>query len=141
MPKSLEGLHPLLIKAIGNILLKMDKVSHPMMVTDTVRTVAQQQALYAQGRTKPGKIVTNCDGVKIRSNHQVHSDGFGHAADLCFVVDGKPSWDIKLPWKLYGAFAKIEGLGWGGSWTNTKLVDLPHIELLEPLPPTPSKPT
>ncbi len=141
MSKPLDGLHPLLITAIENILAKMSKVGHPMMVTDTVRTVAQQQALYAQGRTKPGKIVTNCDGELIKSNHQVHSDGYGHAADLCFVVGGKPSWDIKLPWKLYGAFAKMEGLGWGGSWTNTKLVDLPHIELLDTLPLNPSKPS
>lgn len=114
-----------------------------MMVTDTVRTVAQQQALYAQGRTLPGKIVTNCDGITIKSNHQVHSDGFGHAADLTFLINGVPSWDIKLPWKVYGSFANLEGLGWGGNWPSRTLVDLPHIELLDPImpPSTPPKET
>ena len=39
-------------------------------VTSGFRTVEKQQSLYAQGRTKPGKIVTNADGVISKSNHQ-----------------------------------------------------------------------
>lgn len=33
------------------------------------RTVEEQQELYAKGRTKPGGIVTYCDGVKNLSKH------------------------------------------------------------------------
>jgi peptidoglycan L-alanyl-D-glutamate endopeptidase CwlK len=98
-----------------------------MMVTDGVRTQKHQQALYAQGRTTPGPIVTHADGVKKHSNHQVKTDSFGHAVDCCFVVDGRPSWDGRLPWKAYGACVEAVGLTWGGSWTS--LIDLPHAEL------------
>ena len=125
----LVGVSPDLIIYTGRILAAMDALGFPMMVTDGVRTVAAQQALYAQGRTAVGLIVTQRDGVTRRSNHQTHADGFGHAVDCCFLVDGQPSWDHRLPWHLYGAMAQALGLVWGGAWT--KFVDLPHIELSE----------
>ncbi len=75
----------------------------------------------------PGHIVTNCDGVLKRSNHQPHDDGFGHAVDCCFVLNGVPSWDTSLPWMLYGGMAQQQGLVWGGTFKT--LVDLPHVEL------------
>ncbi len=98
-----------------------------MMVTDGVRTTAQQQALYRKGRTEPGAIVTYADGVRVKSNHQAREDGFGQAVDCCFVVNGKPSWDARLPWKVYGAMGEALGLTWGGSFQA--LHDLPHLEL------------
>ena len=108
--------------------MAMLDLGFPMMVTDTLRTKEEQQALYAKGRTKPGPIVTYVDGVTKKSNHQAKEEGgLGRAVDCCFVVDGKPSWDHRLPWKLYGAMAETLGLRWGGSWKT--LVDLPHIEL------------
>ena len=39
-------------------------------IGETLRTVAEQDALYAQGRTKPGKIVTNAQGTSYSSYHQ-----------------------------------------------------------------------
>jgi peptidoglycan L-alanyl-D-glutamate endopeptidase CwlK len=131
--KRLEGVHPDLAKKIQQILEAMASLGHPMMVTDGVRTTTAQQALYAQGRTKPGKIVTYADGVVKKSNHQAKSDGFGHAVDCCFAVDvdgdgpDDPSWDVTHPWRLYGEMAVTLGLEWGGNWA--KLVDKPHVEL------------
>jgi len=138
--KKLEGVHPALVAKVTRILFASAELGFPMLVTDGVRTAAEQAALYAQGRTVPGpdvspsrpmgRTVTNSDGVRKPSNHQVKADGFGHAVDLCFLVDGKPSWDDALPWYLYGAMAKALGLEWGGAW-RSKLVDRPHIELPE----------
>lgn len=127
MTDRLVGVHPELVTRVERILKAMDALGFPMMVTAGVRTEAQQQALYAQGRTKPGPIVTYKDGVTGKSNHQPKEDGFGHAVDCAFLENGKPSWAIHHPWKLYGACAKALGLVWGGDWK--KLVDLPHIEL------------
>lgn len=127
MSVKLEGVHPVLVDKVTRILMASAELGFPMLVTDGVRTVMQQQALYAQGRTAPGKIVTYMDGVKRPSNHQPKADGFGHAVDCAFLVDGKPSWDAGLPWGLYGAMAKALGLTWGGSWKS--IVDKPHIEL------------
>lgn len=129
MTDHLAGVHPKLIEAVDRILDAMELLGHPMMPTDGVRTVAQQKALYAQGRTAPGKIVTNADGELKRSNHQVHGDGLGHAVDCAFIVDGKPSWADEHPWALYGLMAKTLRLTWGGDWHG--LVDRPHIELPE----------
>lgn len=127
MADKLAGVHPDLAAAVEKILKAMDILGFPMMITDGVRTTEQQQALYAQGRTKPGNIVTNADGINKLSNHQVHDDNLGHAVDCCFVVDGKPSWDLRNPWQLYGRMAVTLGLVWGGSWIS--IHDLPHVEL------------
>lgn len=129
----LAGVHPMLVECVTRIMTAMSALGHPMMVTDGLRSTAQQQALFAQGRTKPGKIVTYIDGVRKKSNHQAKADGFGHAVDCCFLVDvdgdgpDDPSWAETHPWELYGAMARALGLVWGGDWTT--LVDRPHIEL------------
>jgi peptidoglycan L-alanyl-D-glutamate endopeptidase CwlK len=127
MADRLTGVHPALVTAVEKIVFAMTYLGHQMMVTDGVRTLAQQKALFAQGRTAPGKIVTNADGINAKSNHQVKADGFGHAVDMCFVVNGIPSWGTQHPWRLYGEMAKSQGLKWGGDWV--RLTDMPHIEL------------
>ena len=118
----LVGVDPRLPDLVAKIFTAMAALGFWMEVTDGLRTTAQQQALYAQGRTTPGPIVTNADGVTTLSNHQG-----GLAVDCCFLVNGAPSWDARLPWKAYGACAEALGLKWGGDWTS--LVDLPHLEL------------
>jgi peptidoglycan LD-endopeptidase CwlK len=122
----LNGVHPDLVTKITKVHQAMGILGFPMIVTDGLRTDIEQAALYAKGRTTPGKIVTNADGVKNKSNHQAKADGFGHAVDSCFMVNGKPSWDEKLPWNTFGACAKAVGLVWGGDW---KFKDKPHVEL------------
>lgn len=125
--RDLTKVHPKLQETVPKILEAMGALGHPMLVTDTLRTESEQKALYAQGRTAPGLIVTNADGVVKKSNHQAKADGLGHAVDLCFLVDNKPSWALQHPWKLYGLAAETLGLRWGGSFQA--LHDLPHIEV------------
>jgi len=124
----LTGVHPELVKRIQKVVNAMLDLGFLMRITDGVRTTEEQQALYAQGRTKPGHKVTNCDGVLKKSNHQAKEDGYGHAVDCCFVDEtGKPSWDARYPWHTYGACCEAVGLVWGGNWQS--LHDLPHAEL------------
>ena len=73
MSDKLHGLHPLLAAKIGHIQMAMTELGFPMIVTDGARTDEEQQALYAKGRTLPGKIVTNADGITHRSAHQLHA--------------------------------------------------------------------
>lgn len=122
----LHGVHPQLVGRVVRLLAAMEMRGAPMCVTDGVRTAAQQAALYAKGRTAPGPRVTNADGVHILSNHQVKPDGYGHAVDCAFLVNGHPSWDARHPWDAYGALAQSLDLEWGGTW---KFIDLPHIQL------------
>ena len=123
----LDRIHPELIVRLTKLLAAMEALGFPMVVTDGFRTLERQQELYAQGRTKPGNIVTNADGIRVKSNHQAKEDGFGHAVDCAFLVLGKPNWSDSLPWTLYGAIAVHLGLEWGGNWQSIK--DRPHIQL------------
>lgn len=127
MGRDQTNLHPRLKDALPKILGAMSVAGFPMMVTDTERTQEEQMALYAKGRTAPGPIVTNADGFKKKSNHQTKVDGYAHACDCCFIVNGHASWDIHHPWKVYGALAEAMGLVWGGNWKS--FIDLPHIEV------------
>jgi len=116
----LDGLEPG-FRAKADLLLRlMAMAGHRMVVTAGRRSTAEQQALYAQGRTAPGPIVTYADGVRERSKHQ---DGV--AMDCAFVDQGQGMWDG--PWEMYGRFAEGLGLVWGGSWTRLK--DRPHVEV------------
>lgn len=134
--QKLAGVHPTLQARVQLICTAMEVLGFTMIVTDGVRTTAEQQAAFAKGRTIPGEnvrpghplgdTVTKADGVTHRSNHQVHADKLGHAVDLCFMVNGQPSWRENLPWTLYGEMAKSLGLKWGGDWPSR---DQPHIEL------------
>lgn len=129
----LAGVHPRLITIVERVLAIMELAGHPMRVISGVRTEKQQQALYAQGRTAPGAIVTYLDGVTKRSNHQTQpTTGFGHAVDCAFVDNPdtpfNEMWDERQPWQLYGQAGEVLGCTWGGRW---KMRDFPHLELPE----------
>lgn len=128
---TLKGIHPDLVKVMQEAI-KDTPVD--FTITDGVRTTAQQQALYAKGRTAPGGKVTNADGVKNKSNHQVKADGYGYAIDLCPYVDGKVDYNddsdsLKVIAAHIKATAKCLGvnIGWGGDWKGSW--DKPHFEL------------
>jgi len=90
-----------------------------LLVTQGYRSIQEQNRLFAQGRTRPGKIVTNARGGQ--SNHN-----FRKAVDFAFIVDGEVSWDVKF-YKRLGAWCEQVGLKWGGNWKRFK--DYPHVEL------------
>ncbi|WP_054768112.1 M15 family metallopeptidase [Lysinibacillus parviboronicapiens] len=87
-----------------------------IFITETYRSQERQKYLYAQGRTRPGQIVT----WTLNSNHK-----------------SRLAWDIAVgpPQSLYdvttlnrvGAIAKKIGIEWGGTWTNA--IDRPHFEV------------
>ena len=83
------------------------------------RTYEEQDALYEQGRTKPGRIVTNARGGY--SNHN-----FGVAFDIG-VFEGGRYIDESPAYKAVGALGKQLGLEWGGDWKSIQ--DEPHFEL------------
>ncbi len=131
--ESLKGVHPDLIRVMQEAI---KECPIDFTITSGVRTTAEQQKLYAQGRTKPGPRVTNVDGVVRKSNHQAKSDGFGYAIDLYPYVDGtvqvnnpkvKEWLDTIADHILKVAFCLKVKIDWGGNWKS--LVDRPHFEL------------
>jgi peptidoglycan L-alanyl-D-glutamate endopeptidase CwlK len=84
-----------------------------VIITSTYRDFESQNALYAQGRTKPGAKVTNAKAGESFHNFRV-------AFDFCPVVGGKAMWsDIKTFTKC-GEIGESIGLAWAGRWSSFK---------------------
>ena len=92
-----------------------------LRITHGERTFAAQDLLYAQGRTMPGKIVTNAKGGQSWHN-------------FCFAYDvvpldanGKAIWDTNNPiWQTVIDLGKESGMEHGikvGKW-----IDMPHFQ-------------
>lgn len=97
-----------------------------VLITQGLRTWEEQDELYAQGRSKPGDIVTKAKGGQSWHN-------FGLAFDIV-VLDSlsKADWDTAHPgWRQAAAVGKSLGLEWGGDWKSFK--DLPHFQLVNGL--------
>lgn len=88
-----------------------------LRVTQAKRTMAEQQALYDQGRTKPGHIVTNA-----KPGASFHN--YGLAVDLVRLNSGKADWNYNMAQLL--PYAEKFGISWGGNWKRFK--DYPHFE-------------
>jgi peptidoglycan L-alanyl-D-glutamate endopeptidase CwlK len=88
-------------------------------VISGLRTYDEQNDLYAQGRTKPGKIVTNARGGY--SNHN-----FGIAFDIG-VFENSRYLDDSPKYKAVGLLGTDLGLEWGGNWKTIQ--DEPHFQL------------
>ena len=126
--KRLEKLHPEIREKATDIALDIWAAGIGFRVTYTLRTFEEQNALYAIGRTSPGKIVTNAKGG--RSYHN-----YGLALDFCLLKpNGTASWDIKADfnkdteadWMQIVNAYKRNGWEWGGDWVKFK--DYPHLQ-------------
>ena len=94
-------------------------------VTQGLRTWAEQDALFAQGRTTPGRIVTFARGGESWHN-------YGLALDFVPMVAGAPMWAITHPWWAATiAAAQAWGLFSGSTWPDPK-TDTPHLQLTLP---------
>lgn len=120
--REINALHPELQQKIYELKKACEKAGLKIGISECLRSVAEQDALYAQGRTKPGNRVTNAKGSTYSSQHQ-----WGIAADF-YRDDGKGAYneDGQFFYKV-GALARSVGLGWGGDWKSP--VDKPHLYL------------
>jgi peptidoglycan LD-endopeptidase CwlK len=95
------------------------------IVTECYRSPERQNELYAQGRSKPGPVVTYKLGGQ--SNHNIGPPT--PAIDVAFLLaDGSVSWSGLLLSKfarlVKAADARVH---WGGDWPGFK--DRPHFEV------------
>jgi peptidoglycan L-alanyl-D-glutamate endopeptidase CwlK len=114
-------LHPKVARLAREWLAQVTAEGIPVMINQGLRTIAQQDALYAQGRTTPGSIVT-----QVRGGYSYHN--YGLALDYNLVSgDGGMDWNNDDPrWKRAAQIGKSLGFDWGGDWTDFK--DYPHLE-------------
>jgi hypothetical protein len=151
----LAELHPAFAARVGKLLAYMESQGYPLLITQGLRSWQAQDALYAQGRTAPGKIVTKAKGGSSHHN-------FGLGVDLCPAVvapaSPKPAlsgaegagpvsgmeepapalpamptkldWNVEHPgWKKLLANAPAFGLAEGARWRS--FPDTPHFYPVE----------
>lgn len=105
---------------------KMAEAGVPFIVTCTYRSQAEQEMLWAQGRTRPGPKITWTKN----SQHTLR-----RAFDIVVCKDGIPNWNYKADvdedhvsdYEEAGAIAEGLGLEWGGRWAKSP--DYCHFQL------------
>lgn len=128
--RDITQLHPTLQTKIDQLISECKKQGISIGIGECLRTVAEQDALYAQGRTKPGNIVTNAKGSTYSSMH-IWGVAFDFYLTMDVDGDGKTSDDAFNNstglFNKVGKIGKSIGLEWGGDWTSIK--DYPHFQL------------
>lgn len=127
----IEQLHPKVRQEVETIIKEIDTKltgKAKVRISQGLRTKKEQDDLYAQGRTKPGKKVTNA-----KFGQSFHC--YGLAVDIVLILNDKEaSWDINKDWdndkkadwiECVEVFTKY-GWSWGGNWKTLK--DYPHFE-------------
>lgn len=117
--KTIATLLPELRPLARALVQKAAATGIDIRVISGLRTYAEQDALYAQGRTAPGKIVTNA-----RAGYSNHN--FGIAFDVG-VFEGNQYLPESPKYAAVGALGRDLGLEWGGNWST--FVDQPHFQL------------
>lgn len=133
----IHKLHPL-VRAEAQQIIEEVEASFPQTVkiriVQGLRTIDEQNALFAQGRTKAGPIVTNT-----RGGSSYHNYGLAIDFAIMYDIDGNGSyetlsWDINRDfdqdqikdWQEVVKAFKLRGWHWGGDWKTMK--DNPHLE-------------
>ena len=126
MGRLLSELQPVVQAAAAAAMADCKAAGLNVLVTCTGRTGAEQEALYAQGRTKPGPKVTNA-----RAGQSMHQ--YGVALDLYPMINGKPDFSGKAPeWHEIAAIFKRHGFEWAYEWKRFK--EMPHFQMTKGKP-------
>jgi len=101
-----------------------------VVITDDFRSAKDQDALYAQGRSTDGNVVTNARGGESYHNYGLAID-FALASpegeQLIWDMDYDGNGNSKSDWKEVVEIAKNLGFEWGGDWAKFK--DYPHLQM------------
>lgn len=137
--KRIELLHPKIREIVKKAYLEAcDKLTGRaiLRLSYTLRTFAEQDGLYAQGRTKPGKVVTWVKGGESYHNYAMawdivlllDKDGNGTYETASWETNVDFDGDGQADWReVVESFTKI-GAEWGGNWGKPK-TDEPHFQI------------
>lgn len=117
--RDIKDLVPKVQDLCNQFIAKCKEVGITVIITSTYRDNEKQTELYNQGRTVPGKIVTNAKAGQSIHNYRL-------AFDFCPVIDGKAAWQDTLLFIKCASIGKSLGLTWGGDFKSIK--DMPHFE-------------
>jgi peptidoglycan LD-endopeptidase CwlK len=91
-----------------------------------LRTIKEQNDLFAMGRTATGRIVTNAKG-----GQSIHNYGLAFDIVMLYDLDNNGTfetakWDLDKNFMKVVNYFKSKGWSWGGDWKKFK--DAPHFE-------------
>ncbi len=123
--RDILALHPEPYFRVKSFLEEAAAQGLDLLVTCVYRDAEAQDELYAQGRTKPGRIVTNAKGGESYHNWRC-------AVDVAPLVHGKILWDTTSDagaaiWNKIGELGEAHGLEWAGRWMG-KLREMAHFQ-------------
>ena len=119
--KRIKLLHPSIRRSAKELILKCsNELNLNLRMAQTFRSIAEQDALYAKGRTTSGNKVTNAKGGSSYHN-------YGLAFDL---VEITPSGGANYNYDFIAVsnIAKSLNFKWGGDWKS--FVDKPHYQMV-----------
>ena len=122
--RKIEDLHPYVAKLCRAFIAACKKEGIDILITSTWRDNEAQNALFAQGRTKPGKKVTNAKAGQSFHNYKL-------AFDFVPIVNGKAQWNDLRTFKRAGEIGKRLGLEWAGDWKSFR--EYAHLQFTEGL--------
>lgn len=115
----LEQLHPKVKDTFKSFIEDIEKeFNTTFRIVQGLRTIQEQNDLYAQGRTKKGKIVTNAKG-----GSSFHNYGLG--IDIAELKNGNINWSFD--YSKLKPIAKKYNIEWGGDWKT--IIDKPHYQV------------
>lgn len=117
--RNLADLHPKVASLCSNFVARCAAAGIDILITSTYRDNESQAALYAQGRTTPGRRVTNAQAGQSFHNHRC-------AFDFVPIVAGKAVWEDVRTFERCGKIAETVGLEWAGRWTRFR--ELAHCQ-------------
>lgn len=118
--RDLKDLNPVVAAKCSAFINECKLQGIDVIITSTLRDNESQNALYAQGRTTKGSIVTNAKGGQSFHN-------YGVAFDFCPIVNGKCQWNDADLFKRCGIIAESVGLKWAGRWAG-KMKETAHCQ-------------
>ena len=107
--RSLSDLNPKVAAMCSEFINRCKAEGIDVIITSTYRDAEAQNKLYAQGRTEPGKKVTNAKAGQSFHNWRV-------AFDFVPLVNGKAMWNDAVLFLKCGEIAEGVGLEWAGRW-------------------------
>lgn len=124
-------LHPRVELAYANLKKLAALIGIDFLITEGWRSGDRQDWLFAQGRTRPGAIVTQAPRGKSSHENTVDGRPASLAFDVAFVSRRGDNGKVLAvtydgPWNALAGIAKdMCGLKWGGDWRRP--VDKPHF--------------
>jgi len=120
--RNINQLSPNVASLCSQFIAKCKEQNIDVIITSTYRDYESQNAIYMQGRTTAGSMVTNAKGGQSYHNFRV-------AFDFCPIVNGKAQWKDTATFAKCGVIAESLGLEWAGRWLRFK--ELAHCQYTE----------